>query len=172
MRTTDTGPGGTGLAHCRPPFIEAEADRIFTALSDEMGFLRDLDADDFSAGLAWVWGETTVLHPFRDVNTRSQFVLFNQLARAAGWVIDWRQVDPYVFGYARTVAITTDERGIDALIHPALCPADDVQRREALEEENGRQSERQFFAPRRARTRVELDAELRRAISERTRSRP
>lgn len=64
----------TGLAHCRPEFIGAEADRIFTALSDDLGFVRDWDADTFSAGLAWVWGETTVLHPFRDMNTRSQFI--------------------------------------------------------------------------------------------------
>lgn len=149
LRVTDTAPGGTGLAHCRPQFIPAEADRIFTTLADELGFLRDRDADAFSAGLAWVWGETTVLHPFRDVNTRSQFVFFNQLARSAGWVIDWQQIDPYVFGYARTVAITSDERGIDALIRPALHPVAEVQQREELPEKM-RESEQAFFAPRRA----------------------
>ena len=87
LRTTDTGPQGTGLAHCRPEFIPAEAERIFTALH-RMNFLYGRDADAFSAGLAWVWGETTVLHPFRDVNTRSQFVFFNQLATEAGWIIE------------------------------------------------------------------------------------
>ncbi|MDR8020075.1 Fic/DOC family protein [Nesterenkonia aerolata] len=83
LRTTDTGPGGTGLAHCRPEFIPAEAERIFIALH-RMGLLRGREADEFSAGLAWVWGETTVLHPFRDVNTRSQFIFFNQLVAEAG----------------------------------------------------------------------------------------
>ncbi|MCI2265874.1 Fic family protein [Sediminivirga luteola] len=39
LRTTDTGPGGTGLAHCRPEFIPAEAERIFTALH-RMDYLR------------------------------------------------------------------------------------------------------------------------------------
>ena len=33
LRETDTGPGGTGIAHCRPEFIPAEAERIFTALA-------------------------------------------------------------------------------------------------------------------------------------------
>lgn len=120
LRISDTGPGGTGLAHCRPEFIGAEADRIFNTLADELDFLRNRDADAFSEGLAWAWGELTVLHPFRDVNTRSQFVFFNQLAHAAGWVIDWGQIDAYVFGYARTAAMASDERGIDALIRPAL----------------------------------------------------
>ncbi|MFT3860871.1 hypothetical protein [Micropruina sp.] len=31
-------------------------------------------------------------------------------------------IDPYLFGYARTVAIVSDERGIDALLFPALEP--------------------------------------------------
>lgn len=171
LRVSDTGPGGTGLAHCRPEFIPAEADRIFTTLSDDLGFLRERDADSFSTGLAWVWGETTVLHPFRDVNTRSQFIFFNQLARDAGWVIDWSQIDAYVFGYARTVAISTDERGIDALIRPALQPVAVVEEQEDRWERL-RVSEETFFAPRHPRTREQLDDELRHAISRRSRLRP
>lgn len=168
LRDTDTGPGGTGLAHCRPQFIPAEADRIFTALTDDLGLLRGRDADAFSAGLAWVWGETTVLHPFRDVNTRSQFVFFTQLAAHAGWVIDWQRIDPYVFGHARTVAIASDERGIDALIRPALRPAGEVDAHDRLRERM-RQAEREFFTPRPRRTRAQLDDELRRAVDDRAR---
>ena len=165
LRVTDTGPGGAGLAHCRPQFIPAEAARIFAALSDDLEFLRDRDTDAFSEGLAWVWGEMTVLHPFRDVNTRSQFVFFNQLAHAAGWLIDWAQIDPYVFGYARTVAITSDERGIDALIRPALHPLSEVERQEELGKL--RESDQMFFTPARTRTREQLDLELRLAIGRR-----
>ena len=168
LRDTDTGPGGTGLAHCRPQFIPAEAGRIFTTLANELGLLRDRDADGFSAGLAWVWGETTVLHPFRDVNTRSQFVFFNQLAHAAGWAIDWERIDPYVFGHARTVAIAADELGIDALIRPALHPVAQMHEREELQDKM-RQAEQKFFTPRPRRTRAQLDDELRSAVEERAR---
>ncbi len=35
IRDTDTHPGGTGIAHCRPPFIVAEAERVFGTLADE-----------------------------------------------------------------------------------------------------------------------------------------
>lgn len=123
LRDTDTHPAGTGIAHCRPAFILPEAERVFGALRDG-GFLRGLDADAFSDGLAWVWGETTAIHPFRDVNTRSQHVFFNQLARDAGWVIDWSQIPGDVFAHARTLAIVQDHSGIDALIRPNLVTAE------------------------------------------------
>lgn len=69
LRDTDTGPGGTGVAHCRPEFIPAEAGRVFTALA-EAGHLERRDRDGFSHGLATAGGEITAVHPFRDVNTR------------------------------------------------------------------------------------------------------
>lgn len=119
IRDTDTHPGGTGIAHCRPQFIVPEAERVFGALA-ERDYLRGLDADAFADGLAWVWGETTAIHPFRDVNTRSQHIMFNQLAREAGWVIDWSQIPGDVFAHARTLAIVEDHTGIEALIRPNL----------------------------------------------------
>jgi cell filamentation protein len=167
LRDTDTGPGGTGIAHCRPQFILSEAERIFSALH-EMSFLRGRDADAFSRGLAWVWGETTVLHPFRDVNTRSQFVFFTQLAREAGWVIDWGRIDPQVFAHARTVAIVQDAAGIDALLRPALRTVPAVARAEELRQKM-RDAESAFFTPRPYRTPAQLDRELRTALERRAR---
>lgn len=123
IRETDTHPGGTGIAHCRPAFIVPEAERVFGILA-ERDYLRGLDADAFSDGLAWVWGETTAIHPFRDVNTRSQHVFFNQLARDAGWVIDWSQIPGDVFAHARTLAIVENHSGLDALIRPNLLTVD------------------------------------------------
>ena len=131
IRDTDTHPGGTGIAHCRPAFIIPETERVFGVLA-ERDFLHGLDADAFSEGLSWVWGETTAIHPFRDVNTRSQHVLFNQLARDAGWVIDWSQIPGDVMAHARTLAIVEDPSGIDALIRPNLVPADRVQELDGL----------------------------------------
>lgn len=60
------------------------------------------------------------IHPFRDVNTRSQHIMFNQLARDVGWVIDWSQIPGDVFAHARALAIVEDHSGIDALIRPNL----------------------------------------------------
>lgn len=159
LRETDTGPGGTGIAHRRPEFIRAEADRVFGALA-EADYLGGRDRDAFSRALAWTWGELTVIHPFRDVNTRAQFAFFNQLALHAGWLIDWTTIDPYLFGYARTVAIVSDERGIDALLFPALKPLVGKD----PPSERLRQGVDRFVAGRSARTRPELDRALVAAI--------
>lgn len=72
------------------------------------------------------------IHPFRDVNTRSQHVFFNQLARDAGWVIDWSQIPGDVFAHARTLAIVEDHSGLDALIHPNLVTVEDAARSDRL----------------------------------------
>lgn len=161
LRDTDTGPGGTGIAHARPEFIPAEAQRIFGALADT-DWLRGRDADAFSRSLAWAWGETAALHPFRDVNTRSQFVLFTRLAEQAGWIIDWSLVDVMLFAHARTVAIARDESGMDALIFPALLKADDARRHdEAHDRATG------LFASRRDASPSSLDGELEAAIRRR-----
>ena len=72
------------------------------------------------------------IHPFRDVNTRSQHVFFNQLARDAGWVIDWSQIPGDVFAHARTLAIVEDHSGLDALIRPNLVTVEDAARSDRL----------------------------------------
>ena len=159
------GPGDTGIAHCRPEFIPAEAERIFNALA-QMDHLRGRSVDGFSRGLARVWGEMTALHPFRDQNTRSQFVFFNQLAERAGWVIDWGRIDPYVFAHARTVAIVRDEAGIDALLHPALFAVNDADRRDGPDARLPAVAEHFFTAGRTpASSQGELDERLSAAIA-------
>ncbi|HZK06072.1 MAG TPA: Fic family protein [Actinomycetaceae bacterium] len=131
VRDTDTHPGGTGIIHCRPQFIVSEAERVFGQLTAR-DYLRGLDADAFSDGLAWVWGETTSIHATRDVNTRSQHIFFNQLARDAGWVIDWSQIPGDVFAHARTLAIVKDSSGLDALIRPNLVTVEDAAQQDRL----------------------------------------
>ena len=133
VRDTDTHPGGTGIIHCRPQFIVGEAERVFGHLAAR-DYLRDLDADAFSDGLAWAWGETTSIHATRDVNTRSQHVFFNQLARDAGWVIDWSRIPGDVFAHARTLPIVEDHPGLDALIRPNLLTDEDADRHDRLME--------------------------------------
>ncbi|MBU8579919.1 Fic family protein [Brevibacterium luteolum] len=164
LRDTNTGPGGTGIAHCLPEFIPDEADRVFGALAG-MDYLKGRDRAGFSAGLAWTWGETTAIHPFRDVNTRSQFTLFNQLAVEAGWVIDWNQIDPHVFAHARTVAIYRDPDGLEALLHPALIPVASIRADDLPERME--QAAAEFTRPRPRRDVDALDRELRAALQRR-----
>lgn len=161
LRDTDTGPGGTGIAHCRPEFIPGEAARVFGALAKNC-HLKGRERASFSKGLAWTWGEVTAIHPFRDVNTRSQFVFFNQLAAEAGWLIDWTRIDPHVFAHARTRAIAVSEDGIDALLYPALVP---IRELDGAEVQSGQlRSAGEFVRPRTSRDRDRLDHELHAAL--------
>ena len=130
-----------------------------------MDHLRGRDREQFSAGLAWTWGEVTAIHGFRDVNTRSQFVFFNQLAESAGWLIDWNQIDPHVFAHARTRAIARSEDGLDALLHPALVPARGLDGQEIRT--RMLRSATEFTRPRVSRERELLDRELRAALRRR-----
>lgn len=164
LRDTNTGPGGTGIAHCLPEFIPAEASKVFDTLAEE-DHLRGRDRAEFSRGLATAWGDITAVHPFRDVNTRSQFTLFNQLAIVAGWVIDWNQIDPHVFAHARTVAIYRNPDGLDALLYPALMPAESIRRDELAERVE--QNAAKFTRPRRPRQLDALERELRAALRRR-----
>ncbi|MFV0372886.1 Fic/DOC family protein [Microbacterium sp.] len=158
IRDTDTHPGGTGIAHCRPQFIVAEAERVFGELASR-DYLRGLEADAFSDGLAWVWGETTAIHPFRDANTRSQHIFFNRLAHDAGWIIDWSQIPGDVFAHARTLAIVENHSGIDALIRPHLQTLGDAARHDELLE-LVRDHARGFFTRTTTRDPEVLDREL------------
>src|SRR5699024_11606017 len=131
----------------------------------EVDHLRGRDRAGFSRGLAEAWGDITAVHPFRDVNTRSQFTLFNQLAADAGWALDWNQIDPYVFAHARTVAIYRNPDGIEALLHPALIPLASIRRAELTERME--QAAAEFTRPRPPRKIEALDKELRAAVQRR-----
>jgi len=57
---------------------------VFGAIARD-DFLRGMDHDTVADRLAYHWGETTALHPFRDGNTRTQRLYFHQLTTEAGW---------------------------------------------------------------------------------------
>ncbi len=54
--------------------------------------LRGLDRDRFIDRLAYHYDQFNYIHPFREGNGRTQRVLWNRVARDAGWQLDWRGV--------------------------------------------------------------------------------
>ncbi|MDJ0312029.1 Fic family protein [Arthrobacter sp. H35-D1] len=119
IRTTDTQAMGTGVAHCRPEFIEAFAGEVFAGIAAD-NFLLHLDHHEFAARLAHHWGELTSLHPFRDGNTRSQSAFLDQLATAAGWEIHWSKLDLDAVKEARVIAISRSAEPLCQLLSPAI----------------------------------------------------
>lgn len=52
------------------------------------------DPNEFADKLAFVWGRVNVIHAFREGNTRSQAVFFQQFAKQAGWDLDIARLSP------------------------------------------------------------------------------
>jgi cell filamentation protein len=81
-----------GSWFCLPQYIESSAADIFRALHGE-SLLRGLPRDAFTDRLTYYRGEVNAVHPFREGNDRAQRAFFDQLARDAGYVLDWQHLD-------------------------------------------------------------------------------
>ena len=69
---------------CLPQYIDTMAVGIFSKLRDDH-YLRKQEHGEFINNLAYFMAEVHALHPFRDGNTRTMRVFFQQLCQAAGW---------------------------------------------------------------------------------------
>ncbi|AQX31595.1 Fic/DOC family protein [Bartonella schoenbuchensis] len=72
--------------------IESYAPQITQQLAREQ-HLRGLDANEFSQRAGYYMGELNALHPFREGNGRTLREFIWQLAREAGYHIDWDRVE-------------------------------------------------------------------------------
>jgi len=86
IRQGEIQKGDTMFA--RHLMIDSAARQLFQQLARER-HLQELDADHFSQRAAYYLGEINVLHPFREGNGRAQREFMGQLARSAGYDIDW-----------------------------------------------------------------------------------
>ncbi|MEV0398885.1 Fic family protein [Actinoallomurus sp. NPDC050550] len=81
-----------GHAFCLPQFIRSASDEIFNGLARE-GYLRRLGREEFVNRLTFYLGEVNAVHAFREGNGRTQRAFFGQLAREAGFTVNWRRLD-------------------------------------------------------------------------------
>jgi cell filamentation protein len=77
---------------CLPENIASFSQDVFRAL-DRDGFLRGRERAEFVVGLAEHLANVNAVHPFREGNGRTQRAFFGQLARDAGYRIDWSTMD-------------------------------------------------------------------------------
>ena len=75
--------------------------------------LRGLDRAHFIDRLAYHYDQVNYIHPFREGNGRVQRVLWNRIALAAGWQLDWRPVHGDVNDHASRAA--SDQRDLGPL---------------------------------------------------------
>jgi cell filamentation protein len=73
---------------CLPQHIESYSAEVFGQLAKER-HLRGLPRERFVDRVTYFLAEVNAVHPFREGNGRTQRAFFHQLAREAGWLIDW-----------------------------------------------------------------------------------
>ncbi len=76
-----------------PQHIKPYLDGQFAQLARE-DHLQELSRDRFVERAAHYLGEVNAAHPFREGNGRTQRAFFGQLARDAGYDIEWGRLDP------------------------------------------------------------------------------
>ncbi len=89
LRTVSMSKGAS--LFCRHEFIASEGKRIFDQLRQE-NLLRSLARDGFCERLAYYFGEINALHPFREGNGRTQRVMLGDIAKQAGYRIDFQLI--------------------------------------------------------------------------------
>lgn len=91
IRTVDIAKGGSQFA--RPGMIESYANStVFKDLAKDK-FLVGMNKDQFTERLTHHFSEINALHPFREGNGRSSRQFIDQLAKNAGYNLDFSKVD-------------------------------------------------------------------------------
>jgi cell filamentation protein len=90
-RTVDIARSGAPFAHWR--YVD---DHVSSILDDvrRAGWLIGLKFEPFVERLAHYYGELNAAHPFREGNGRTQRAFLRQLSAAAGYRLEWSQLDP------------------------------------------------------------------------------
>lgn len=69
------------------PALTEAAERQFSYIKNN-NYFRGLTTDEFISSLAETWGEINTIHPFREGNTRTQFIFYSQLCTHAGYTLN------------------------------------------------------------------------------------
>jgi cell filamentation protein len=107
---------------CLPHQIVDTAADVFARLA-AADHLRGRDRSGFLAGLTPLLAEINDLHPFREGNGRAQRAFLSQLARDAGFRLDWAGVDRDANIDAARAAADGDLAPMRALLDPVVRPA-------------------------------------------------
>ncbi|WP_375696545.1 type II toxin-antitoxin system protein adenylyltransferase VbhT [Bartonella sp. AP331QHHD] len=117
VRLVDIAKGNSMFASYNQ--IESYAPKITQKLAKEQ-YLRGLGAYDFSQRAGYYMGELNALHPFREGNGRTQREFMVQLAREAGYHINWKGIERQEMTRASIEAHFGNSEYLSALIYKNL----------------------------------------------------
>lgn len=98
---------------CDTAMIPRLADQVFSELKTDR-YLKGLPAEKFAEKAAYYYTEINFMHPFREGNGRVIREFFGQLAKGAGYELDWQEVPKEE--YFRAVKQTDDPRQRQELV--------------------------------------------------------
>jgi cell filamentation protein len=90
IRTVQISKGASVFA--MPGQVESYSKQVFDGLARDK-HLKGMDKERFTERLAHHYAEINAVHPFREGNGRSTRVFVDQLAREAGFELDYSKVD-------------------------------------------------------------------------------
>lgn len=99
--------------------IDQAVEYIFSNIAKENLF-RDLEHYEVAKKLAHYLSEINVLHPFRDGNGRVQRVFISQLASAAGYQLDYSDLNQVIMYESMEKAFYGEEESLVSLINQKL----------------------------------------------------
>ena len=114
VRTVRISKGGNPF--CFPENIEDQAGKLFGDLL-AANYLRNLDAQAFSAKAAHFLAELNAIHAFREGNGRSQLTFFALLADHAGYPLNLDKLEPREMLDAMIASFGGDEHKLAAIIN-------------------------------------------------------
>ena len=117
IRTVEINKGSSQFQFCR--YIETGINDVHRRIQAH-GYLKNLDADDFSDLAGEIIGDVNYAHPFREGNGRTQLQYFKQLAQKAGHAVDLTRIEQSAWMNASRKAHLGDYAPMGACIRGAL----------------------------------------------------
>jgi cell filamentation protein len=90
LRTVDIAKDGLRFGNWK--FVDEQVSAVLSKLEDD-NWLAALPRETFVVKLAFYYGEINSVHPFREGNGRAQRAFLRQLSAAAGWHLDWSELN-------------------------------------------------------------------------------
>lgn len=104
-----------------PGRIEGAAVQVFRELAKD-GYLVGLRKGRFVERLAHHFAEINALHPFREGNGRSTRVFLQQLARGAGYELEYEKTDAVLWNHAARQSFNGELRPLNKLFDTLSTP--------------------------------------------------
>ncbi|EMJ5852831.1 putative adenosine monophosphate-protein transferase Fic [Klebsiella aerogenes] len=120
LREIDIYQGDTPFCHFA--WIEKEGNALMRKLEEE-DYLCEQPRETFVERLSWYYGEINVLHPFRLGNGLTQRIFFEQLAIHAGYLLDWRGIDPDAWSQANQLGAMGDPEPLERIFRKVVSEA-------------------------------------------------